>query len=163
MFPTFKIKTVIENETGNELIGTLSSDSYKGEKWVDDKWLGFIVEDNRFIYGRWHKLEDNWKFVIKPEEIFEANFYEGQELSAVEGYWGERIELIIDKNTIWKQTVYKAANNDDHDHCFFCWATINEYENNKYMLANERIAVCLNCYENYVVKESFDFIVVPKK
>ena len=163
MFPEFKIKAISKTDKGMELIGNISSNEFDGEKWIDDKWLGFLKENSSLFYGRWHKHNNNWKFVVSNEELLKTDFYEGQVFSAIDGYWGERIELIIDKNITWRETVYKFTADDNHEHCFFCWVIITEYENNKYMLANELIAVCLVCYETYVKKESFDFIVVPKK
>ena len=161
MFPKFSINKVFKIEEKVELVGTVSSDSFKNEKWIEDKWLGFLRKNNLFIYGRWHKQDENWKFVIKPEDTLGINFFEGEELDAIDGYWGERVELIFDENICWKEANYKAQN--DHNHCFFCWATISEVENKKYMLANERIGVCMSCYENYVIPKNLDFIVVPKK
>lgn len=161
MFPVFKINQVIKNLTGTDLIGGISSDFFEGEKWVDDKWLGFLRLNNSLVYGRWHKQNDDWKFVAESKDNPKLDFFIGQELSLFDGYWGERIELVIDKSLNWKEATYSISN--DHDHCFICWATISEFENREYMLGNDRVGVCLNCFKNYIEQDSFDFITYPKK
>jgi hypothetical protein len=161
MFPTFKINKVIKAEKGIELTGSISSDSFNGHKWVDDKWVGSLRINDSMVFGRWHKQNSDWKFVVDSEDNSKSDFSVGQEVELIDGYWGERVELVIDKSIKWKETAFSEKGSNTHDHCFFCWATIAEIENRQYLLANERLAVCLNCFENYVRKGNFDFIVYP--
>lgn len=160
MFPTFKINQVVKAEKGLELTGVISSDSFDGHKWVDDKWVGALMANDSMVFGRWHKQDGDWKFAVDPEEVSKAGFSAGQEVELIDGYWSERIEVVIDKSIEWIAAAYAG---DDHEHCLICWATISEFENSRYMLANERTAVCLNCFETYVKQGDFDFITYPKQ
>jgi hypothetical protein len=162
MFPTFKINQVIKADKGLELTGNISSDSFKGQKWVDDNWIGSLRIDNLIVFGRWHKQNSDWKFRVDFEDSSKVNFSVGQEVELIDGYWGERVELVIDKNIKWKEAAYSATDRSDHDHCLICWATISEIENRQYMLANERTAVCLDCFETYIKQDSFGFIAYPE-
>jgi hypothetical protein len=163
MFPTFKINQVIKAEKGVELTGSISSDSFNGHKWVDDKWGGSLRVNNSIVFGRWHKQNSDWKFIVDPKDPIKVDFSAGQEVELIDGYWGERVELVIDKSIEWKKDTYLATDKSDHDHCFFCWATIAEFENRQYMLANNREVVCLHCFKTYVENGSFDFIIYPKE
>lgn len=163
MFPTFKISEVIKAEKGIELTGNISSDSFNGHKWVDDKWAGSLRVNNSIVFGRWHKQNSDWKFVVDAEDSPKANFSLGQKVELIDGYWGERVELVIDKSIKWKEAAFSATDRNSHDHCLICWATISEIENKLYMFANERIPVCLNCFESYIKQGNFDFIAYPKE
>jgi hypothetical protein len=162
MFPTFKINQVIKAEKGIELIGSISSDSFNGHKWVDDKWVGSLRINDSMVFGRWHKQNSDWKFIVNSEDNSKSDFSVGHQVELIDGYWGERVELVIDKSIKWKEVTYLATDRNDHDHCLICWATISEIENKQYMIANERTAVCLNCFEIYIKQGNFDFIAYPK-
>lgn len=161
MFPKFKIIQIMKNENKLELIGTISSDSFKDHKWVDDKWVGSLKLNDSIIFGRWYKETNDWKFIVDKEDIAKANFAIEQEVELVDGYWGERVELVIDKSIKWREAIYLATGKRDHDHCLICWARISEIENKHYLIANEQDAVCSDCFENYIKQVSFDFIVYP--
>lgn len=163
MFPTFKINQIVKTEKSLELTGSISSDSFNGHKWVDDKWTGSLKVNESIVFGRWHKQNSVWKFAVDSEDTSKVDFSIGQEVELIDGYWGERVELVIDKSINWKEAAFSATDRIDHDHCLICWATISEIENRQYTLANERTAVCLNCFETYVTKGSFDFIEYPKE
>jgi hypothetical protein len=163
MFPTFKINEVTNTENSLELTGRISSDSFNGHKWVDDKWVGSLKVNDSIVFGRWHKQNNDWKFAVDQEDSSKADFYVGQEVALIDGYWGERVELVVDKSINWKEATFSATERNNHDHCLICWATISEFENKRYMLANERVAVCLNCFENYIKQNSFDFIAYPEE
>jgi hypothetical protein len=74
MFPTFKINQAIKAGKGVELLGSISSDSFNGHKWVDDKWIGFLRVNDSIVFGRWHKQNSNWKFVVDAEDSPKADF-----------------------------------------------------------------------------------------
>lgn len=160
-FPTFRINQVVNTEKVLELLGVISSDSWKSHKWVDDKWIGSLRVRDSVVFGRWQKQDSNWKFAVNREDITKADFVVGQLVELIDGYWGERVELVIDKSILWERTEFIESSKNTHDHCFFCWATISESENTEHMVANERETVCLNCFDIYVNEGSFDFIQYP--
>ncbi len=158
MYPTFKITKFTKNPDGLELEGFLSSDSFKTEKWIDDGWLGFLRSENQIIYGRWKKHNNKWKFLINLEDLpATSNLQPEKELVVFDGYWGERVELVLDKNIIWNELIYTTK--DDHEHCAICWKTVSEFDNQNYMLGDNRIAVCLECFQRFVEQSKLDFIV----
>lgn len=158
MYPTFKIQSIKAEAGTIELVGILSSDSCKDEKWVDDNWLGYLKDKAFMLSGRWHKDNDKWKFLVQVEDASAAALYVGLEVTVFDSYWGERAELVSNKNVEWKEMSYKAKGSWDHDHCAICWATISESENTVYMLGDDREEVCLNCFESYIKQRSFGFI-----
>ena len=46
----------------------------------------------------------------------------------------------------------------EHEHCDICGFTISESENPVYMATAQEDMLCLECYDNFVVKKSLDFI-----
>lgn len=146
-----------------ELTGSISSDSFDGQKWVDDKWVGSLKINDSMVFGRWYEQSSDWKFIVDAEDILKADFITGQEIELIDAYWGERVELVIDKSIQWKESVYSATDGDDHDHCLICWATISENENRRHLKADERVTVCLKCFEIYVRQNNLNFITYPKR
>jgi hypothetical protein len=158
MYPKFKIHKVKEEANGLELVGNLSSDSCGNEKWIDDNWLGYLKDNDFMVYGRWHKDNGEWKFFVKSEDASGVDFTVGQEVTVFDSYWGERVELVLNRKIKWREAIYKAKVNWDHDHCAICWATISEIENREYMLGDDRVEICLSCFESYIKQNSFGFI-----
>jgi hypothetical protein len=155
MYPKFTIREIQDNQGRIELLGQLSSTQCDGQKWIDVKWLGFLQDREHLFYGRWHNAGNLWRFVF--ERVYEeADLQLGQELVVYDGYWGERVELVLNKNIDWREALFKAKR--DHDHCAICWVTISQEENREYKLGDSRNAVCLNCFENYIQRKDVGFI-----
>ena len=47
----------------------------------------------------------------------------------------------------------------EHEHCDICMATISNNKNIVYMKSNNDDNICLDCFENYILKKNIDFIV----
>jgi hypothetical protein len=55
-----------------------------------------------------------------------------------------------------KQIPWKTKQPDwDHDHCVFCWDTIDENVTDAYCTKDERIWICKACFEDF--KEEFNW------
>lgn len=80
MFPTFKINKVINAEKSIEVTGIISSNSFNNHKWVDDKWSDPLKLNNSIVFGRWHKQNGGWKFVVEHEDNAKADFSNGQKV-----------------------------------------------------------------------------------
>ena len=158
MYPKFRINEITEDSTGLKLSGVLSSDNFKNEKWIDDKWLGFLKDNDLMIFGRWSKDKDGWNFFINNEDNLKTDFLPGQEYAVFDAYWGERVELVIDGNKNWSKESFKTEGKNEHDHYFFCWIAISEFENREFMSDDEGEKVCLDCFEKFIRQKSFDFI-----
>lgn len=156
-FPVFSLIRMSSDEKGQMLSGQLSSTGRDNHKWIDDKWVGFLVDSNRFIYGRWFRRDDEWLF--RPEEPTDG-FAEGRDYIAIDGYWGERIELMFPPFT-WNPIIFVTKERSSHDHCFYCWATISDEENTAHMKSNRGEVACMDCFDRFVVAKSLDFICYP--
>ena len=156
-YPIFTIAKVVEGEKGLGLVGSVSSEYCKNEKWLDDNWLGYLKDDESIFHGRWRSENDQWKFLVDLEDARGMDFNENQNFTVFDGYWGERVELVTNRNIQWQNAFYQEEGN--HDHCAICWATLSERENQKHMRGDGEVAVCLSCFESYIKPRSFGFIV----
>jgi hypothetical protein len=156
-FPVFSLVRISADEKGQKLLGQLSSTMHDKHKWIDDNWVGFLADGSRFVYGRWLKERDEWCF--RPDALTDG-FAEGREYIAIDGYWGERIELMFLPFT-WNSAVFVSSGPNSHDHCFYCWATISEEENAEHMKSNTGEPACVDCFGRIVVPKSLDFICYP--
>lgn len=156
-FPVFTIVRISTDEKGQKLSGHLSSTTHDGHKWIDDDWVGFLADSSRFISGRWRKADDGWCF--RPEKPTD-DLAEGRDYIAIDGYWGERIELMFAPFT-WNPMSFVSIEANSHDQCFFCWTTISDQENTSHMKSNSGEVACVDCFDRFIVPKSFDFICYP--
>ncbi len=156
-FPVFSLVRISTDEDGQNLFGHLSSTTRDKHKWIDDNWAGFLIDSFQFIYGRWSKAEDGWFFW--PEEPTDL-LVEGRDYVAIDGFWGERIELMFAPFT-WSSAIFALSDSNRHDHCFYCWATISDEQNTEHMKSNSGEVACVNCFEGFVESKSLDFICYP--
>ncbi len=112
MFPTFRIK----RSDASEVLGTVSATAFGKEAWVADKYLGYLMRWTSLIHGRWHSRGEHWGFV--PDEPAALARLHSGEWQIMDGYWGERAELVFDVSRKWKRLQYDGSN---HDHCAICW------------------------------------------
>ena len=159
-FPKAIIKDIKRVEGTDIISCRLDSTAYKfphkEQKWVDDDWLGFLLKDNVLFYGRWHKTEnDVWDFVLLKQ--YDINLFQcGEVLDILDGYYGERAEIVLDKTRTWKQELY--TNQENHDHCNVCWATIDTKSEKNFMKSDKNDVVCMKCFKEYVKINSLNFI-----
>ena len=152
-FPTFN---VIERRT-DELVGSVSSTKLGGETWVADRYLGFLKHGDSLFPGRWHCAGENWRFALDKSQVNEA-LPVSEEFQILDGYWGERVELVLNRRIIWRADHWTLP--DNHDHCAICSATIAVAENQNHFVATTRERVCRSCYEAYVSERALNFIAV---
>lgn len=154
-FPTFTPESICEVDHKTELIGSVSSEDYLGQNWIGDRWIGYIgLEGEPPIEGRWFPENGIWRFVSEnPKSL---DFQMGKPLQLYDGYWGERVYIVLAKLT-WAEEQFVVKKEWDHDHCGICWATIAPAAP-KYFRSSEQDIVCPNCYKNYVLLCSLSFI-----
>jgi len=154
-FPVFTVTSAApDNQT---LIGGLDSTTYIGQRRVGDGHLGYLMHATSLIYGRWHKGKE-WAFEIKESCHEPLSLSGGQQFQVLDGYWGERVALVMDKHIEWHSAKYDPK--DDHAHCAICWADILKHMD--YMRGSKN-AVCLECYQNHIALGNYDFIQAPKQ
>jgi hypothetical protein len=156
-FPVFTVREVSDSQLKGSLNITTYQTAYQTENWIADNCIGFLMKDGVWLYGRWHLKDDEWIFNIKESLGEKISLKAAMQLYALDGYWGDRIKLVLDKSIQWKLQTYNQK--DDHDHCSICCKTIAE--GMKYRLG-DKTPLCVNCYENYVKIGSLEFITPTK-
>ena len=156
MFPRYNILK-FEND-GQSVVGNLNRTNQGKEKWIDNNYVGSLLKRYDIAFGRWFKEDDLWRFRFDENESKKLSLAVGELVYAIDGYWGERIELVYDKNLSWIDSSFKAEENWDHDHCSICWAPISEHVNTNYFLSSGKNPVCAECYENHVKTRDVSFV-----
>lgn len=156
MFPKYKIVKIEDN--GQSVVGNLNRTNQGKEKWIDKNYVGSLLKGHDIAFGRWFKEDDLWRFRFDENESEKLSLVIGELVYAVDGYWGERIELVYNKNLSWANSIFKAEGNWDHDHCLICWGSISEQENTNYFIGNKKHSVCAECYENHVKATDISFV-----
>jgi hypothetical protein len=92
------------SETGQtetpRVLGRLTRTTHGREPWVGDGWLGFLMADAKLIAGRWHQRGDLWEFAPdNPDDL--ATIRTRPDWNVLDGYWGERAELVLDRTRRW--------------------------------------------------------------
>ena len=154
-FPTFRVMDVVREKSRVSLQGDVSSIRVGRETWVGDQYLGYLKHGAFLAPGRWEDRSGVWSFVFdRPDDLAEL---EGtSEFEVLDGYWGERAELVLDRSTTWNHE--KWVDTADHDHCVICWATIATFEHDDYFAGSSGDRVCVPCYRNYVSQRALGFI-----
>lgn len=155
LFPRFSVAAVSPSPPRARLIGSVSSVRFGRETWVGDRYLGYLKHGSFLAPGRWHLGKDHWEFALdQPQHL---NDLEGiPELEVLDGYWGERVALVLDARAKW--TTDQWSEKVGHEHCTICWATISESENRDHFVATSGERVCAPCYREYVSSRSLGFI-----
>jgi hypothetical protein len=131
LFPRFHI---IRRDAG-EILGSVTSTTFGTETWVRDECLGCLMAEETFIFGRWHKggyaRRNFWAFVPDNPDVTET-LLPNTEWAVLDGYWGERAELVLDTTRKWQKSLYDDS---DHDHCAICCETVGKAVNRMVMSA----------------------------
>jgi len=143
----------VRTETnGVSVLCQIDKMTFKNEKWIDDKYLGYLKHGERLISGRWRNSGGEWSFLLKDGEdgrLIEKD----QVFECLDGYYGERAELVL-KNLSWEARTLSAEK--DHGHCDICWETIDAHKS--HMRSNENDSICIGCFELYVKPKNLAFI-----
>jgi len=153
--PTFTPDHIGEVDHKAELSGSVSSEECLGQKWIGERWIGYIGREGEPpVEGRWFPEDGRWRFVSKKLESLD--FQRGQALQLYDGYWGERAYIVL-AGLAWTEGRFVAKKEWDHDHCGICWATISPNAP-QYYRSSERDIVCPDCYKSFVLLRSLSFI-----
>jgi len=92
----------------------------------------------------------------------------GRAYPYLDGYWGERAELVYDAARVWVRAEFRPRDSVrqgkvisggwDHEHCRICWEKISESTQPFGYHDQDEDWVCESCYEKYVTTKSIDFI-----
>ena len=155
MFPRFHI---IRRDV-DEVLGSLTATTHGSETWVGDGQIGYLMSDGKFIFGRWRSREALWSFVPDDQGVVDV-LPPDTEWVVLDGYWGERAELVFDANRPWQKALHQQS---DHNHCAICWQTLGQDGQAEGYVSHDATWICCGCYESFVVPRSLDFIPRPNE
>ena len=156
VFPKFDVQTIADLDKNLRLIGSIDHVNVGTSTWVGDGYLGYLFQERPIYYGRWHACGNTWEFAVSRTIDVMVRPFRGQTFSVLDGYWGERAEIILDETLAWTEQCYEEP--DDHTHCDICWATIQPDENSRFMTSSANDELCMACYSKYVGPRSLAFI-----
>ena len=90
------------------LVGSLTRTTHGREDWVGDEWIGFLKSDAKLVAGRWHRRGDLWEFVPEDPDHLKALVAQ-PEWEVLDGYWGERAELVLDQTRRWDRARFQPT------------------------------------------------------
>ncbi len=179
--PTFTVTAIAECH---------ATVSFDNERWIGENHIACVVVDSmRFIWGRLAEVDlSAGNCIIVADQCDElATLSNGQSYPRLDGYWGERAELVLDRSKKWEERTFTpvdavaftidggnlvrkvsdgpTAEGDvvkggwDHEHCEICWATISRADNPTGIFAEPKHWICCDCYQRFVLPASLEFIV----
>jgi hypothetical protein len=75
---------------------------------IGDGWIGCLKTGAKLVFGRWHRRDDLWEFA--PEESGEVDAVVTQrEWEVLDGYWGERAQIVLDENRRWVRARFEPT------------------------------------------------------
>ncbi len=157
--------------------------------WVGERFIACIIGEGwRFVWGRFSDTkaqERACRFVPKTATDLHG-FVLGSEYPYLDGYWGERAELVLDATRHWLRQSFAPSNavefnldgqrlarkgdvppegatlvpgGWDHEHCSICWQTIGAGGEPDGLVSNGDW-LCSSCYESFLLPHSLAFVVV---
>jgi hypothetical protein len=179
MFPVFQVKK--RGTSGTDVLGSVTRTTQGRENWVSDGCVGFLKAGAHLIYGRWHRRVGFWLFApVSPHQV--DDILARSEWEILDGYWGERAQIVLDEASRWHKTHFQAsdaigaagvmrreATDDDwdsemikhgwdHEHCAICWEKLGRSGQLEGYLSTQSVWVCEQCYVNFVEPRSLEFI-----
>lgn len=183
-----RVKTPSRDAKEMKRLPTLIVDSTEGEfltarapsgEWIGERWSIFVLAPDRFR-GCWVEIDSVdrkcWLVSLRLEDPPQTNFVEvGSTYEYLDGYWGDRAELVLDRSREWKLKTFVPKDSVryardgtkthvpggwDHEHCYVCQKTIShigEVDREGYV-DQEDVWVCCHCYEQYVTPRSLAFV-----
>jgi hypothetical protein len=154
LFPRFHIIRLGRNE----VLGSVTATTYGRETWVEDGFIGCLMGGSTFVFGRWNNRGDSWAFIPDASGLLEI-LSPDTEWMVLDGYWGERAELVLDASRQWQNATCEGS---DHDHCAICWETLGQGGQPNGYVSKDATWICSRCYHSYVQPQSLEFIPRPE-
>lgn len=178
--PRFAILAVLEDRcTGR----------FDPSPWVGDNWIaGLYLSGNRFQWGRFHEVDAAKRTCsFSPDQPAELSALRpGEAYAFIDGYWGERAELVLDGGRFWQRAVFEPSDmvrftgpggtstgtrsspeapaggelvpgGWDHEHCEICSRKIGYGGEPSGLYSAPDAWVCEECYNSFVVARSLAF------
>ena len=71
--------------------------------------LGYLIDGSKFVYGRFIKFYENDFTTIFESENDAIILSKQKAYPVLDGYWGERAELVLDENRKWNKIYFKST------------------------------------------------------
>src|SRR5262245_52679649 len=107
MLPLFRVEGAALGEAGG-VVGTVTRTTHGGQSWIGDGWIGFLKMGATMVAGRWHSRGNSWEFVPDEAELVKA-ILAHPEAEVLDGYWGERAELVLDETLSWSRATFQPT------------------------------------------------------
>lgn len=187
-FPRFTVKESRASEPG-EVLGSVSTIRHGRETWVGDGWIGYLMCGAALIPGRWRYRPRLWarRWAFVPASIDHVDAIRSRhQWSILDGYWGERAELVLDEDREWHRAKFEPTDaiafreggglvmkqktgpdseggqviegGWDHEHCAICTGKLGTGGEAEGYLSPPCTWVCERCYVQFVRTRSLDFI-----
>jgi hypothetical protein len=158
--------------------------------WIGDGRIGYLrVGEGRLVQGRFRHVDPGSGmcsfFPDDPRRL--AELRPGLSCLFLDGYWGERAELVLDENRPWQRREFEPSDavrypsrgggsivskslaesppdgeivkgGWDHEHCNICWETIGPHDHPAGYFSAPQTWICERCHSSYVVPRSLAFI-----
>lgn len=143
--------------------------------WVGEGHIVYLLlDDGLLVEGKFRNIREATKSVSfafrEPDSA--PHIRAGESIRYLDGYWGERALIVLDRSLIWQELTFEPRDATrihldgkkeeipggwDHEHCAICWAKISQHEKPVFMESSEDDCVCLDCFRNHVEARSIDF------
>lgn len=153
---------------------------------IKPKWVGVLVNrKHQCFQGRFTSVnQDLGIFVFRLDDAAKCpEFHKGDIVYFFDGYWGERVEIVLDRNTDWREKKFDSGigikignmlrklkpgeavpdgaeameNGWDHEHCEICMETISEKTDSGFQNKLDQW-ICKMCFTRYYSEVSLGFI-----
>jgi len=123
-----------------------------------------LVRRDAHVSGRWSAIADappeTWDFRVDDAGAA-ARIVAASPWWMLDGYWGDRAEIVLDDHHPWSHERFPASR--DHDHCAICDAKIGRYGRPDGYRRRDRghddaTWICPECRERWVVPGSLGFV-----
>lgn len=165
---------------------------YDPSPFIGEGWCGFVfTEKERFAQGRFTRVDpvQHTCEFLPDDPAATGCLRVGQSYPYLDGYWGERAELVLGAARTWCETAFQPADavrfktphgefwrraSDvepadgtlisegwDHEHCSICWEKIGCFGQASGFLSEDDW-VCGECFRQFVSPKSIAFVTWQK-
>ena len=184
MSPTDLPQFLVTATHGESCRGRFDPSPFIGERWIGCIYLG----DGRFIWGRFTRVDQiqhTCEFLL-DDPTAAGLLRTGGSYPYLDGYWGERAELVLDAERAWRESdfqptdavrvpapqgVWLTRSTDeapiggdlvpkgwDHEHCSICREKIGCGGQASGFVDEKDDWVCGECFRQYVAPRSLAFV-----
>lgn len=158
---------------------------FDGTLRLGEGWHGYLVDGNDAVAkGQFCAFDSARRTaVFRPLASTDtSSLRAGRSYTYVDGYWGERVELVLDTSERWSRTrfvprLYKVGNRFvslppgqappspdwvlaawDHEHCEICCETVGQCAQPLGYESNTGKWICEKCFLDYVQPRRISFL-----